>query len=137
MDLLQLPKAVSAEITNGELVGRLVGVDAKLAVELPPGELERLVECPGTVEKPEVEIEAEGAALEGAEDIQVDGDRMLNDFVEKVLAEADRAVPESRLVGALGVPPQVGAVGDQRADACSAAFMVVEEGYLVWKRRSI
>ena len=106
MDFREFPQAVGPEVVNGALIGRLVGVGSKLAVELLPGQLEGPVQGKSPVEQPQVEVEAQRRPLEGVQDVQVDGDGVLDYLLKEVLAEADGAVPESGLVGALGVPPQ-------------------------------
>ena len=66
LDLLQLAQGVLAEIINSACVVRLGRIDPELAVERRPGEPQRSAEREGAVDKPEVEIEAQGERLSAA-----------------------------------------------------------------------
>ena len=60
----------------------------------------------------EVEIKAQGGPFERREGVHVEWHRVLNDFVEKILAEFDLALPQHPLVGPFGGPPKFRAAGD-------------------------
>ena len=72
LDLDQLPQAVLAKVTDGELVVCFGRVRSELAVEARPGEPHRTLQREGAVGDPEVEIEAQGRAFEGLEDVYVE-----------------------------------------------------------------
>ena len=74
LDLLQLAQSLTAEVLDGVLVVGLGGVQTKLAVEVLPGEAQRSAEREHAVGKPQVEIEAQGAALERREGVHVERD---------------------------------------------------------------
>ena len=112
LDLLQLAQDFFAEVADGEFVAGLVRVQAKLTVDLTPGEPLRSTEGEGAVDQPEVEIEAQGTSFEGRKSVHVERYRVTDDLVEKVLAEADLAVPQRPLVGLALVPPELTPVGD-------------------------
>ena len=65
LDFLQLPQDAAAEVLDGIMSGRVVWIRAELAVDLKPGEAERSAEGEGAIGEPQVEIEAQGAVLEG------------------------------------------------------------------------
>ena len=79
------------------------------------------------VGEPQVEIEAQGAPLEGREGVHVNRDRMVDDLVEELLAQFDLAFPQHPIVGALGIPPEHGAVGYRRTHACFAVLVFVHQ----------
>ena len=146
--VLELPKLaedVGPEIVDGPLVG-LGLVHAELPVELPPGQLQGLLEPEEPVRQPQVEIEPERAALHRLQHVHVERDWAGDDLVEELLAELDRAhAPQNGLVGPLRVPPQVHAARNVIRDDVHASVgpvcqlngaleqplhLVVESGYV-------
>ena len=107
LDLFQLPEDLTAEVLDCSLSGRFDRIFVELAVELPPSELQRTPDCKGSVVEPEVEIEAQGATLEGFQDVHIERHRMLDDLVEELLAQLDLALPQHAIIGPLGVPPEL------------------------------
>ena len=87
----------------------------------------RLIENQGprrrAVPSPHLVIEAQGAALEGREGVHVNRHRVADNLVEELLTQFDLALPQRALVGPLGVPPERGAIGDQRVYGGLAALM--------------
>ena len=66
----------------------------ELAVHLSPGEAQWSAEGEGAVGEPQVEIEAQGAALERREGVHVERDGVADDLVEEWLAQVDFAIPQ-------------------------------------------
>ena len=63
-DLLQLAEALCTEVVNGALVAGFGRVRSKLAVQEPPREGFGSAKGESPVDQPQVEIEAQGGALE-------------------------------------------------------------------------
>ena len=88
-------RSLTAEVLDGVLVVGLGGVQTKLAVEVLPGEALRSAEREGAIGEPQVEIEAQGAALEGREGVHVQRHRMADNLVEESPTRFNLAVSES------------------------------------------
>ena len=85
LDLLQLAENLVPEGLNSVVVAGFGRVRSKLAVQLLPSETLRSTECERPVDKPEVEIEAQGGAFEGLQDVHVNRHRVVDDLVEEHL----------------------------------------------------
>ena len=71
----------------------LVGLRSELTVHLPPSEPLRSAQGEGAIDQPQVEIESQRRAFEGCEGVNVERHRVADNFVEKILAEFDLALP--------------------------------------------
>ena len=93
LDFFQLAETVRAEGVYGAPVTSLGRIRAELPVELRPRDAERAREVERPIDEPQIQVEAERRPLETLEDVQVERDRVGDDFMKELLAELDFALP--------------------------------------------
>lgn len=80
---------IIAKKVRGALFDRSVRVRPELAVECGPDQPNGPLEADGPVIDPLLQVEAERGAREGLQDVHVQRDWVVDDFVEKFLAQPD------------------------------------------------
>ena len=83
------------------------------AVQEPPSEPQRSAEGEGPIGEPQVEIEAQRRPFECLEGGEIEWDRMAHNLVEESLTQPHLAFPQSRLIGAFWIPPEIGEFSDE------------------------
>ena len=127
LDLLQLAERLDPEVLDGFLVVGVFRVCGELTVHLPPGEILRSTEREDAVDKPEVDIEAQGTSFECREGVHVERYGVADDLVVECLAEADFTVKKHLFIGLALVPPKNGAVGHERRSASVHLCILVDQ----------
>ena len=73
------------------------------------------------------DIQAQGGAFEGLENVHVERHRVVDDLVEKRLPQIDFALPQRRLVVLALVPPKCAPVGDGRRNELLSVLVFVDQ----------